>query len=177
MRLSNRQKHILRLHGFSAVYAIGPERSITYSTDEQAEALEAYLSNPIVRHNAPPDIFEFITVTHPCRFGFTGNPADNLASTADGWAFHWGYSLLARVWFEGKGSAETVITHMQNTFINMRKSWVDLRAYPGRELLDQQIIWEARDIGLEGMDDLAMLERLEDLEWQIARENMGMLSE
>lgn len=169
MKLSNRQKHLLRLHGFSAVYAIGPASSISFATEDQAEALEEFLMRPLARHNNPPSVEEFLTFVHPCRFGYTANPADNIAGVADGWAFQWGFQLLARVWFEGKTHAERVIKHMHYVLPEMRKSWVDITSYPGRELMDQNIIWQGHDVGVVGMDDLTMLERLEELEFEIVR--------
>ncbi len=172
MRLSKRQKNILRRHAFSAIYAIGPDRQVAYATEAQAEALEEYLSIPQLGHNYRPDVTEFLTLVQPVRFGFTSNPADNMASTADGWAFHWEYKLLGRIWFEDRSIAETVIKHMQQAHPAMRKSWINISCYPGRELFDLDLVFIARDLGYEGMDDLSMLERLEDLEYEILKKEI-----
>lgn len=170
MRLSNRQKNLLRLHQFSAVYVIGPEQGVVYSTTEQAEALQLFLMNPRLGHNYQPALDEFVTLAQPVRLGWTASPADSMAVQADGWAFHWEYKLLARVWFMGRSVAEQVIGSMQTSHPHMRKSWINIAHNPGREMFDMELTCIARDLGHAGMDDLGMLERLEDLEFKLMRE-------
>jgi len=167
MRLSQRQKNVLRHRGFSAMYVIGPESSVVYSTQEQAEALQRFVEEPRLGHNRPPALEDFVTITHPVRIGSTSNPADSIASTGDGWSFEWEYKLLGRVWFESKHQADIYLHYIQDYYIGVRKSWVKLDGWPGRELFDFELIVLAKEIGLRGMDDYAMLLRLEEIERQI----------
>lgn len=167
MRLSQRQKNILRHRGFSAMYVIGPESSVVYSTQEQAEALQRFVEEPRLGHNRPPDLDEFLTIIHPVRIGSTSNPADNIASTGDGWSWEWEYKLLGRVWFERKSQADIFLAYIQDYYIGVRKSWVKIDGWPGRELFDFELICLAREIGLKGMDDYGLLLRLEDIERDI----------
>lgn len=167
MRLSQRLKNILRHRGFSAMYVIGPESSVVYSTQIQAEALQRYLDEPRLGHNRPPGLDEFLTIVHPVRIGSTSNPADSIASTGDGWSWEWEYKLLGRVWFENKRQGEIFLAYIQDHYIGMRKSWVKIDGWPGRELFDFELICLAKEIGFRGMDDYALLLRLEEIERQI----------
>jgi hypothetical protein len=167
MRLSQRQKNILRHHGFSAMYVIGPESSVVYSTQVQAEALQVFLEEPRIGHNRPPQLEDFITIVHPVRIGSTSNPADSIASTGDGWSWEWEYKLLGRVWFENKSQAEIFLHYIQDRYIGMRKSWVKINGWPGRELFDLELVILAREIGFQGLNDYSMLLRLEEIEHHI----------
>lgn len=167
MRLSARRKNILRHRGYTALYVIGPEQSVTYSTQEQAEALQRFVEEPRLGHNRPPPLEDFVTMVHPARIGITSNPAESIASTGDGWSFHWSYVLLGRVWLENKTQAEVLLGYIQDQYIGVRKSWFRINGWPGRELFDLELIYIAKEVGLTAKDDYAMLLRLEEIEHHI----------
>lgn len=154
----------MRHRGFSALYVIGPGSSVVYSTQEQAEALQRFIEEPRIGHNRPPQLEDFVTMVHPVRIGSTSNPADSIASTGDGWSFHWSYDLLGRVWFENKRQGDIFLHYIQDYYVGVRKSWVKIDGYPGRELFDFELVCLAKEVGFRGMDDYAMLLRIEEIE-------------
>lgn len=164
MRLSQRHKNLLRKHRYSAVYAIGPAEPVYFSTTAQAEALDAFLQEPRLGHNYQPPFEEFVTSAHPVRLGYTSDPAQAMVTAGDGWSFQWEYRLLGRVWFPGKASAEILLRYLHEHHPGMRKSWINLTAYPGREMFDWELKMVGKDLGLEGLDDVDLMDKLQEYE-------------
>jgi len=175
MKLSDKQKHILRAHKFSAIYVIGTEGPVVYPTEEQISDLEKFLSDPKKRYNRPREINDFLTWHWPAKIGATSNPADNIVNVADGYSFNWKYTMLARIWFPSPGAAQQMVEVMMRAYPEaMRKSWVDLRVFQGREFLEFEIKTLANLRGMNGLDDLEMAETLEELWYQNAKRELGL---
>lgn len=170
MKLSPRQRNLLQRHQFCAIYAIGPDEEIAYSTVEQVDSLQQHVRNPLVGHNYQPGLSEFVTLARPVKLGVTQNPGESMAVTGDGWSPVWAYELLGRVWLEGRDAAKRAVQQLKKPHQPMRKAWIDIESYPGREMFDFELRCICRDlVGGDVYDDIGMLERLEELEWDLYR--------
>jgi len=175
MKLADKYKHLLRVHKFSAIYVIGTEGPVVYPTEEQISDLERYLKNPKQRYNREREISDFLTWHWPAKIGATSNPADNIVNVADGYSFQWKFAMLARVWFPSPTAAHQMVEVMMQSYPKaMRKSWVDLSVFQGREFLEFEIKTLANLRGLRGLDDLEMAETLEELWYQNTKREMGL---